>query len=91
MVPLPIITFGYVAIYESGRNEKQRGQIMWSIMNDASRITGNPIDDIWVYLCSLARLRFQFITCLCLATIPLQVLAGQTVELTAAVVNMTGV
>jgi phenylpyruvate tautomerase PptA (4-oxalocrotonate tautomerase family) len=74
----------------AGRNEKQRGQIMLSIMNDVSRITGNPIDDIWVYLCNLARLRFQIITCLCLATIPLQVLAGQPVELTAVVVDTTG-
>ena len=74
----------------AGRNEKRRGQIMLSIMNEVSRITGNPIDDIWVYLCSLARLRFQFITCLCLATIPLQVLAGQPVELTAVVVDTTG-
>jgi hypothetical protein len=62
---------------------------MLSIMNDVSRITGNPIDDIWVYLCNLARLRFQFITCLCFATV--QVLAGQPAELTAAVVDMTGV
>lgn len=27
---------------------------MLSIMHDVSRITGNPIDDIWVYLCNLA-------------------------------------
>jgi phenylpyruvate tautomerase PptA (4-oxalocrotonate tautomerase family) len=38
----------------AGRNEKQRGQIMLNIMNDVSRITGNPVDDIWVYLCNLA-------------------------------------
>ena len=64
---------------------------MLNVMNDVSRITGNPIDDIWVYLCNLARLRFQFITCLCLATIPCQIFAGQILELTAVVVDMTGV
>jgi phenylpyruvate tautomerase PptA (4-oxalocrotonate tautomerase family) len=38
----------------AGRTEKQRGQIALNVMNDVSRITGNPIDDIWVYLCNLA-------------------------------------
>ena len=38
----------------AGRAEERRGQIMRGIMNDVSRITGNPIDDIWVYLCNLA-------------------------------------
>lgn len=37
-----------------GRTEKQREQIELCIMNDMSRITGYPIDDIWVYLCNLA-------------------------------------
>lgn len=37
-----------------GRTEKQREQIELSIMNDVNRITGYPIDDIWVYLCNLA-------------------------------------
>jgi phenylpyruvate tautomerase PptA (4-oxalocrotonate tautomerase family) len=38
----------------AGRAESKREQIMLGVMNDVSRITGYPIDDIWVYLCSLA-------------------------------------
>jgi phenylpyruvate tautomerase PptA (4-oxalocrotonate tautomerase family) len=38
----------------AGRDEKHRDQIALNVMNDVSRITGNPIDDIWVYLCNLA-------------------------------------
>jgi phenylpyruvate tautomerase PptA (4-oxalocrotonate tautomerase family) len=37
-----------------GRTEPEREEIMLNIMNDVSRITGFPIDDIWVYLCNLA-------------------------------------
>ena len=37
-----------------GRAEEQREQILLGVMNDVSRITGYPIDDIWVYLCNLA-------------------------------------
>jgi len=38
----------------AGRTEPEREEIMLNIMNDVSRITGFPIDDIWVYLCNLA-------------------------------------
>lgn len=37
----------------AGRTEPEREEIMLNIMNDVSRITGYPIDDIWVYLCNL--------------------------------------
>jgi hypothetical protein len=63
---------------------------MLSIMIEVNRIARSPIH-IWLYLCHLARLLFQFITCLCLATIPCQIFAGQILELTAVVVDMTGV
>ncbi|MGC2659793.1 MAG: tautomerase family protein [Bryobacteraceae bacterium] len=38
----------------AGRTDKERGQIELNIMNDVSRITGIPPDDIWIYLCNLA-------------------------------------
>ena len=49
------ITFGAdVAIYERDVTKSIVIKSLLNVMHDVSRITGNPIDDIWVYLCNLA-------------------------------------
>jgi phenylpyruvate tautomerase PptA (4-oxalocrotonate tautomerase family) len=37
----------------AGRTEKQRTSLMIKIMQDISRITGVPQENVWVYLCNL--------------------------------------
>jgi phenylpyruvate tautomerase PptA (4-oxalocrotonate tautomerase family) len=38
----------------SGRTDEQHKEIMLNIMEDVSRISGIPVENVWVYLCKLA-------------------------------------